>query len=927
MFVSQNWIRELIGDASVDFAALEGRFVLAVAEIEGVVRFGHGLTEVLVGEVVGVEPHPNADKLRLADVDLGPSRPAVRVVCGAPDLRLGMRVPFVPPGVTLPSGIEVRHGEVRGIPSPGMLASEADLGLSEDHDGLLELHGVTAHNGTALPDAIPGLEDVLFEIDNKSLTHRPDLWGHLGIAREIAALLDRPLALPPTDAAFTGPAPLAGGVAIDPGAADVCPRYLAARFSGVQVAPSPVAARLRLRALGVRPISNVVDATNLVMLETGNPLHAFDARFVRGEQIVVRRAAAGETIRTLDDAVRTLQADDLVIADGEGPVALAGIMGGGDSEIRDDTTTVVLESANFDGAQIRKTSARLGLRSESSARFEKSLDPDLPAFAAARFAATLAALCPGAAPCSTLVDVGRHAEAPAPLPQIHVGRDYLRQRLGLSDTLLPDAALDATLLRLGFRLQESAQGGLVVTVPRFRAGRDVGIADDLVEELGRHYGYDRIPSATVLAEAKPTPLPPARSLERRLRAVCAIGAALTEVELYSFEHEPTRERLGLQSRDGGGGELPRLRLRNTLSSEHVALRRGLCEGLLGAVERNLGHGTASVGPQKGLRVGLFEFGHGYLPERTPPQGADFGLPPVLVQGDSAARDAYLAGLGALAEDAAQAAANKRALPLEANRLGVAIGERLGGGADGGAAEAPPAALTASLWAEATAAVVAVFAALGLPAPLLRRQDRDAALYAATPASPGCPDDAPGWLHPARHAWVYLQAADGSGAVQRVGVCSMLHPQARAALEVPAEVALVELDTDALLAGAQGVRQKAGRPPRLPATSFDVSIPARADVAADVLRHRATLALQADPSLGALVEAVDVVATFRGESGAHPYAVSLRIRLRDESQTVRDADAQRARATIAEALLAWADGAAERPVAPDLRTRLGLGAAG
>ncbi|MEY3012055.1 MAG: hypothetical protein RIT45_790 [Pseudomonadota bacterium] len=923
MFVSWRWISEMVDTTGVDPVAFSDRFVLAVAEIEGIVQIGPGLEGVRVGEVVGVAPHPNADKLRLADVDLG-AHGRVRVVCGAPDLRVGMRVPFVPPGCKLPSGIEVRDGDVRGERSPGMLASEADLGLSEDHDGLLELHGCDAANGTELLDALP-IRDTLYEIDNKSLTHRPDLWGHIGIAREIAALLDRPLCTPSAEVAWTTAPPLAAGVTIAADAAEVCPRYLAARFSGVRVGPSPVATRLRLRALGVRPISNVVDATNLVMLETGNPLHAFDARFVRGETITVRLATPGETIRTLDDVVRTLEPTDLVIADGAGPVALAGIMGGGDSEIREETESVVLEAANFDGARIRKTSARLGLRSESSARFEKSLDPDLPAFAAARFARVLAELSPGAVPASALLDVGSHPAAPAPLPVITTSRGYLRQRLGLSAELLPDAALDRTLQRLGFTVD--AQGDvLVVTVPRFRAGRDVGIADDLVEELGRHYGYDRIPSATVLAEAKPAPLPADKQLERRLREICALGAGLTEVQLYSFEHEPTRERLGLQSHDAAGRELPRLRLRNTLSSEHVALRRGLAEGLLGAIERNLGHGTAAAPPQKGLRVGLFELGRGYLPEQQPAEGADYGLPAVLL-GDAGddARDGYLARLGpALAADAEAAVQGRKPLPHEPRRLAIAIGERTGGAADGGVAEALPAELTASLWQEATAALAAICDGLGLPAPLLRRADRDAVLLATAEAGPGLPDAAPGWLHPGRHAWIVLPAG-AHGPARRLGLCSMLHPRARAAMEVPAEVVLVEIDRDALLAASEGIVRRAGRPPRLPATSFDLSIPVRADVGADVLRGRVHSALAGAATLGAMLEDVAVVTTFRADQGAHPYTVTLRVRLRSEERTVRDVEAQQARAAIAHALVDWQDGCEPAPVTPALAERLGLGA--
>lgn len=927
MFVSWRWISEMVDTDGVDPRTFVDRFILAVAEIEGVVEIGPGLEQVLVGKVVAVAPHPAADKLRLADVDLG-VRGMVQVVCGAPDLAVGMVVPFVPPGVTLPSGIEVRDGEVRGVRSPGMLASEKDLGLSDEHAGLLQLDGCDAAPGTPLLDAVP-IADVLYEIDNKSVTHRPDLWGHVGMAREVAALLERPLRLPSTEVVFGDAAPLAGGVTV--AARADCPRYLAARFAGVAVAPSPVATRLRLRCLGVRPVSNVVDATNLVMLETGNPLHAFDARFVRGQTIAVRRATEGEALTTLDGVARRLTAEDVVIADGEGPVALAGIMGGGESEIRDSTTEVVLEAANFDGARIRKTSARLGLRSESSARFEKSLDPETAAFAARRFAVVLQQLCPGATVVSRLVDVGPHAEAPRPLPVIHTHRAYLRQRLGLSEQLLPDAAVDATLGRLGFGVDGGSGQPIAVTVPSFRAGRDVGMVDDLVEELGRQYGYDRVPSSTMLAPAVPAPLPPMRRLERAMRSVCALGRGLHEVHQYSFDHEPTRSRLGLQSRDAAGAELPRLHLRNTLSSEHVALRRDVASGLLAALERNLAHGGKRDLAQKGLRVGLFELGRAYLPEQIGPDGPDLGVPaPLRASASAGDRARYLELLGpALAADAEAAAARATPLPLEPRRLAIAIGERLGGGEGA----APPAAVSSALWRQAVGAVEAICAALGLAAPLLRaahRADLDA-LTAERPAS--AVDAAPGWLHPARHALIVARPGDAAGpgdtlargaAAVRVGVISMLHPQARRALEVEAEVVLVELDLDALLP-LQARKRRAGRPPRLPGSAFDVTVPVRLDVGADLVRSRAEAALRAFAA-GAC-EGAEILGSWQGETAAqvatHPRAVTLRLHLRRDDRSLTDAEIQAARAAVVQGLVDWQDGGALSPVEPMLAQRLGL----
>ena len=465
---------------------------------------------------------------------------------------------------------------------------------------------------------------------------------------------------------------------------------------------------------------------------------------------------------------------------------------------------------------------------------------------------------------------------------------------------------------------------IAVTVPSFRAGRDVGMVDDLVEELGRQYGYDRVPSSTMLAPAVPAPLPPMRRLERAMRSVCALGRGLSEVHQYSFDHEPTRTRLGLVSRDGGGRELPRLHLRNTLSSEHVALRRDVSSGLLAALERNLGHGGKRDLAQKGLRVGLFELGRAYLPEQIGPDGPDLGIPaPLRASASAADRSRYLDLLGpALGADAEAAAARATPLPLEPRRLAIAIGERLGGGE----AAAPPAAVSSALWQQAVGAVEAVCAALGLAAPLLRAAHRQEVevLSAERPAS--ALDEQPGWLHPARHAVVIARAADGQGAAVRVGLVSMLHPQARRALEVEAEVALVELDLDALLP-LQPKRRRAGRPPRLPGSAFDVTVPVRLDVGVYLVRSRAEYALRAHAAEAC--EGAEILGSWQGDAAqqatAHPRAVTLRLHLRRDDRSLTDAEIQAARAAVVLGLVDWQDGAAPGPVEPTLAQRLGLAA--
>ena len=786
MWVSWQWMSQWVDTTGVDPVAFAQRFTCTVAEIDSVRQWGQGLDGVVVCEVVAVVPHPNADKLRLGTVDLGNRHETV--VCGAPDLRVGMRVPFVPPGTTLPSGIVIKDGEVRGVRSPGMLASEADLGLSDHHDGLLSLDGVTAPAGTPLYQALD-LRDTLYEVDNKSITHRPDLWGQYGMAREVAAMLDRPL-LPLHTAVLLGQGqPLDVQVQ----APEACPRYVCARIAGAQVGPSPVQARLLLRRLGVRPISNVVDATNLVMLETGNPLHAFDARQVRGNQIVVRRANAGEVIATLDGQHRTLSPADLVIADAEGPVALAGIMGGQNSEIRDDTTEIVLEAAAFDAATVRKTALRLGLRTESSARFEKALDPALPEVAARRFIKMLVAFCPTATVTSDLHDAGPFSATVQPLRTIGTTTAYLRTRLGVSAQEMPDAWIVACLQRLEFAVQLD-NGALSLQVPPFRATKDVRHRDDIVEELGRHYGYDRIASQAPKIASRPPYTPATRTAERQIRQALVLQQGLTEVVLYGFDHEGHRARLAMQEGQGH----PRLSLRNTLSSEHKHLRRNLAPNLLACLEHNLQHGDGKEAPREGLSVAVFELGRAFVPvpqrALTPIETAalDSGAPLLAHDGHSdGQRKTWFGLMNAEMAAAVQATvAASSPLPFQPLRLGVAIGERLGGGAEGSKQVQPERAVSQRVFAAALAAIQAAVQALGR-APLQVATDDDAVVAELSPA--GAPDWQTSWRHPQRSA--RLLGHDGA----YLGLITLVHPHTRHVLAVPAELAVAELDLVGVLA--------------------------------------------------------------------------------------------------------------------------------
>ena len=472
-----SWIREFTPvDAPVDeiVAALNQLGL----EVDGVEQPGADLSGVVVARVLGVAPHPDADKLSLVDIDDGSTQRTV--VCGATNVVAGMLVPYAPAGAQLPGGITLERRKIRGIESDGMLCSPRELGLGDDHRGILDLAG-NAGDSTALGTDVRtalGLDDVVFDL---AITpNRPDAMCIVGVARELAAHFGLPLTVPepvaPTDAS------VAGNVAVQIDAPDRCPRYLA-RVAQVEIGPSPAWMQQRLVKAGMRPISNVVDVTNYVLLERNQPLHAFDLARLAGPGIVVRLAKAGERMTTLDGVERALDPDDLLICDAESaPQAIAGIMGGSTSEVDATTTSILLESAYFERVGIARSSKRLKLRSEASARFERGIDPDAVARNAER-AMELLAQVAGARVSQVTVDEYPH---PATRPRIRVRAAKVNAVLGTS---LSAAEIDATLQPLGIDVVLDGDD-LDVQPPTFRPDLEREI--DFVEEVARRVGFDAI---------------------------------------------------------------------------------------------------------------------------------------------------------------------------------------------------------------------------------------------------------------------------------------------------------------------------------------------------------------------------------------------------------------------------------------------------
>ncbi len=549
MKFSYNWLSELVEELDLEASALGLQITMKTAECEGVVAYGAHLDRVVAARVISAEPIPGGHNLKVL-VETG--RYGLKtVVCGAPNCRAGMVTAYVPAGTELPRG-RIEKITIQGVESDGMLASGAELGVNRDAAGILELEG---EPGDPLPGCRP---DQILEIDNKSLTHRPDLWGHLGLAREVAAILRKRLR-DPVRAELLPEGPAAIRVAIED--YELCPRYSALVFENVTVRPSPLWLQYRLEAIGLNPINNIVDVTNYVMAELAQPLHAFDQDLLHGDTIYVRPARAGEWLTALNEETYRLDPSHLVIADARGPVALAGVIGGLDSAIHAGTRRIVLESACFQGSSIRKTSSRLKLRTDASMRFEKSQDPANTVRGLARARELFELVSPGIRLVGGLADERR--ESPPPDPII-LPMDWLMRKLGRE---VSESEVRDILERLCFGVREAGPRVFSVSVPSWRATRDVSIKDDLVEEVGRMIGYDTITPQPPQVVCTPPPQDPRRGFLRSVRQTLA-AQGFTEVYNYSFYSAELAEKFGSDPAE-------HLQVANPISAEQKLLRRSL----------------------------------------------------------------------------------------------------------------------------------------------------------------------------------------------------------------------------------------------------------------------------------------------------------------------------------------------------------------
>jgi phenylalanyl-tRNA synthetase beta chain len=576
------WLHDYC-DPGLDPFALGTRLAMTGTEVERV--HTHGVTALehfVVGKVLSAERHPDADRLTVCSVETGDGEPS-QIVCGAPNVAAGQTVAVARPGAVLPDGTRLKRAKLRGVESDGMILAEDEVAIGVEHDGIMVLDDALAA-GTPLADALPIATDVL---ELEITPNRPDCLGVYGVAREVHAATDAPLAPPPWSDDSHPDGDSIPSFSVEVRSPDLCPRFTARLFEDVKLGPSPPWLKARLMAAGQRPINNVVDITNYVMLLTGQPMHAFDADLVAGGSLVVRRAEAGEPLTTLDDIERTLDPDVCVIDDADGPTSIAGVMGGARSEVRDATTRVLMEAATWNGPNIQRTSTRLGLRTEASGRFEKQLQPEQGLEGQAVATKLMIELC-GARPVGGTIDVG----GPGPAPVTLRLRDARTERLLGAPVPRADAA--RILTGLGFAVID-AENGLDVSVPSWRRA-DVEREADLIEEVARLWGLDRFPATLPSRRGAVGRLAPAQRLRRRAEDAL-VGAGLFEAVGWSFTSPEVVRRLGLPD--------DLVALENPMSEDHSVMRTTLLGSLLDALRRNRSRGFDDV------RV--FEYGAVYLP--------------------------------------------------------------------------------------------------------------------------------------------------------------------------------------------------------------------------------------------------------------------------------------------------------------------------
>ena len=573
MKIPLSWLNEYIDLTGIEVDDLCNAMTMLGLEIESVEKIGEDIQNVVVGQIVSLEPHPDADKLVVCKTDVGDGEP-MQIVCGAKNMKVGDKVPTAKVGGSLPGGFEIGRRKMRGVESAGMMCSARELGLGEDHSGLMIL---PADMEIGLDVRGPlGLSETVLEIE--VTPNRNDWSGLIGIARELSAYYERPLKTPEISLSTCDEkASAVSSVTIE--APDLCNRYIGRVIKGVKIGPSPEWLQKRLIDAGQRPISNVVDITNYVLLETGHPLHAFDLNKLNENRIVVRRAKAGETIKTIDQEVRTLDEEMLVIADATTPVAVAGVMGGFDSEVGDDTVDVFIESAYFNPSSIRRTSRMLNLISEASQRFQRGADVDMCPLACNRCCELILEVAGGELLNETLDEYPN----PIQLPYIKLDHEQANQRIGID--VSPETHKNY-LERLGFCITETVDGVSTVAVPNRR--HDATRPADLIEEIVRLHGFENV-EATLprIPKIETVYAPQYHALQKLRTDLTSLG--LTEIYTWAFTSVQDLANARLTELQAEA-----IAIQNPLSEKHALMRPTLIPSVLNIASANIRRNVRDV---------------------------------------------------------------------------------------------------------------------------------------------------------------------------------------------------------------------------------------------------------------------------------------------------------------------------------------------
>ncbi len=581
MLISLDWIKDFTEiPLELSPSELGIKLTMATAEVEEVVCIGDFWEKICVVEVVKKEKHPEADKLNLVTFKISESETS-RVVCGANNVEIGMKAAYAPVGVTLPTGLTLEARKIRGVLSEGMLCSEEELGLAESSEGIMKLDS-KAPLGQKLLDYFDEGKDVLFDIDNKSLTHRPDLWGHYGMAREFSAIFKNPLKNPFTTEWIESLRSLQSGaktpIVVNVDEDSSCLGYFGLSVDNVEIGESPQWLKRRLKSVGLRPINNIVDISNYVMLELGHPLHIFDRETIRDGVVHIKRLGKEEIFLTLDEVERLLVPEDTVISDSKGPLVLAGIMGGLNSGVIQKTKNIFIEVANWKAAEVRKTSARLGLRTDSSQRFEKTLDSLLMERTLLRTLELVKQLCPQAKVVGQIQYGGSNLEDIKPLG-LELDHEQIQKVLGHA---LSVEEMTRILESLDFKVQ-SDKGRFYLGVPSYRSTRDIDCEADIIEEIGRIVGYDNINPTSPKLDVVPARLSPAQTLHRKMKDFLVIHARAFEINTYAMVGEKLLNQCSWPEKNKS------LKLLNGLSKDHDRMRPSLIPSFLEVASLNAKH--------------------------------------------------------------------------------------------------------------------------------------------------------------------------------------------------------------------------------------------------------------------------------------------------------------------------------------------------